>query len=163
MPDGPIPGVIFVLAGLIILAAIALATLIAMWWRGRQDPPEDPDPGEPMVVQPLTSSPRSMPLSEAVMRIEDALTRRTGSLAELILESEVRLKGELLDHACKLDILTDAVRQNSKELAVIDQLLRDIVQILNINISESKGVSQKLQKYFDEPKTAGAQRLNQLR
>lgn len=87
---------------------------------------------------------------ELLPKIEDLLTSRLSAQTTIILEAEGRVKSELIEQGCRLETLAEGVRQNSKELAVIEQLLRDIIQILNISISETKGLSAKVQKQMDE-------------
>lgn len=168
MMAGNYPPGLVVAAALVGLAITCAVGILIQWFRMRKTPegPElDPDPVR--MHHAVKDEPPPEPSSrEILQRIEDILAARLGHQTEIGLESETRIKSELVEVGCKLDILADAVRQNSKELAVVEQLLRDVIQILNISISETKGLSQKVQNHIEDPvrvAQALAQRSHQLR
>lgn len=137
------------LIGLVFCGAIGL---LIQWLRMRRAPdgPEEPDPAQ-MPAAVKEEPPPEPGAREIFQRFEDILAARLGHQTEIALDAESRVKSELREQALRLELLSEAVRQNGKELAAVDQLLRDIVQILNISISETKGLSQKVQRHLDEP------------
>lgn len=150
--------------GLVIICAIGI---LVQWFRMRAAPdgPEDPAPAE-MPFQAQELPPLEPSVREMLQRVEDILAAKLGHQTEIALEAESRIKSELVEQGCKIDILADALRQNNKELAVVEQLLRDVIQILNISISETKGLSQKVQNHIEDPlrvAQALAQRSHGLR
>jgi hypothetical protein len=128
--------------GLAILLAVSALILGFARAGTRRKPVED---------EPRQEVPEAVfAVRELLPKIEDLLTSRLSAQTTIILEAEGRVKSELIEQACRIETLAEGVRQNSKELAVIEQLLRDIIQILNISISETKGLSAKVQKQMDE-------------
>lgn len=166
LPSG-FPVGLLIGAALLGLAILFTAGLLIQWLRMRRagGGPENPDPGDEAPRPALAPPPFQM--TELLVALDDLLTKRFSHQTEIMLESETRIRSELTELQCKIDILADRIRQGEKELGVIEALLRDILQILNISISESKTLSQKLQKHLEDtgksPLQPSAQRLNQLR
>lgn len=161
------PAGLLIGAGLLGLAILLTIGLLVQWFRmrGAEEGPEGPDPGD--VRAAPEEPPPPLKMSEVLTLIDDLLTKRFSHQTEILLESENRVRAELTEVQCKIDILADRIRQGEKELGVVEALLRDILQILNVSISESKTLSQKLQKHLEEsgksPLQPSTQRLNQLR
>jgi hypothetical protein len=168
MNPAGMPVALLLAAGLLGLLILMLLYLLVQWvfQKRKGEGPELPPPSRDL-PRPPTVALQPESIGELCRRIEDALVVRLGRQTEAFSDLVTRLQGELLEVGCKVDVLSDAVRQNSKEIALNEQLLNDIAQILNISISESKAIAQKLQKFLDEPQKplipSAPQRLNQIR
>lgn len=150
IPVDALPGAMFVAAGLLGLLILLLVYLLIQWIFQKRGGPDLPPPGKEG-ARGLTVALQIESIDELCRRVEDALVARLSRQTETVLESENRTKSELLEMQCKIDVLAQNIRQNSKEIGTNEQLLNDIVQILNINISESKTLAQKLQRLLDDP------------
>lgn len=155
---------LLVATGLIALACLVLLGLLASFFNHKRKdrmpeevPDEAPDPLDPPGEAPDFIGPEQ--------RLADLISRQVARHTEIILDANNRLHSEMVELGCKVEVLTEAVRQTAKDLGANESLLRDIIQILNISISETKGVSEKLHKHFDElpkaPIYPNVQRLSQ--
>lgn len=152
---------LLVAAGLLAMAFICAVGVLFLWYRQKPKsvPPLDPEP-ESVMPKAEVEAERELSPRELLQRVEDVLAAKLSHQTGILLESETRIKSELIEQACRVEILAESIRQSNKELAVVEQLLRDVLQILNISISETKGLSAKLQKHMDEKERVGAQALD---
>lgn len=149
---------------LIALAIAATVGLAFMYFRrdrapGRQEEPYD-GPGGGQEPFSIDQDPVLAALSK---RIDEMVARRIGSALEVLSDSDLRIRGDLTDLRARVEVLADGIRQGSKEIGAVEALLQDIVKILNISISESKSVSEKIQKHYgDLPKSASQPPVHRL-
>lgn len=96
-------------------------------------------------------------LAALTKRIDEIVTSRIGAALEALSDSDLRIRADLSEVRARVEVLADGIRQGSKEIGAVEALLQDIVKILNISISESKSVSEKIQKHYGDLQKSASQ------
>jgi hypothetical protein len=157
MPSEHYPVGILLATAFLGLSILFFIGLLVHWVRRKapqvNDYDEFPEP-EPMVQDPY---------DHILMRIDDMVSKKFAHQADIILELESRLTSMLVSQDNREILMAEALRQLMKDSAVIEQALQDVMRIISVSIAESKALSQKFQKHFDDPSRPLPQRLNPIR
>lgn len=164
MPSGGDQQNLLIAVALIALAIAATVGLAIVYFRRDRAPEQHEGPYEgPGGGQEPFSVDQDPVLAALARRVDEIVAKRVGAAIEALSDSDLRIRADLTEMRARVEVLADGIRQGSKEIGAVEALLQDIVKILNISISESKSVSEKIQKYCgDSPKPAAQPPVHRL-